>query len=365
MEEFYLVSAPFGGQSNISIVAELSEKTKSVVVSAACTPAQNSVNQKALQDLQTNIDLLNAIAAAALQVNDQTISGAGVEGEINKYNAQNVSVQYYQCLPSGQTLINKYNNEYVPAYNRASQNNIAASNQLFSNADRVIANLQDGLSAVRRARNAFETEQMGGGGLAAIEGEIAKNSSILLDLKKFYFGKWYDQHDARAAQYRQKIATLSNEVTQSSIIDELDRLRNEYIVAPKGPRPVPPRSAFSQGKGSPNFSFAAMNTGDYSWAIISDRLLAALEGIRADIGNKSLILTSGYRNPVANDSEPDSVPDSRHQYGDAADVTPTDLNGDGAISKADQVILASSARKFFDPKNVIEKKRITVHMEFD
>jgi hypothetical protein len=127
-----------------------------------------------------------------------------------------------------------------------------------------------------------------------------------------------------------------------SAIDELDTMRDEYVTHGI---PVPRRQSFTQSKGSAHFSFAELNSGDYGWAIISDRLLAGLETMRTEVGDRILTITSGYRNPAHNATAGDTaVFNSRHQYGDAADVTPTDLNGDGVVDSDDRDRLADAAR---------------------
>jgi hypothetical protein len=84
--------------------------------------------------------------------------------------------------------------------------------------------------------------------------------------------------------------------------------------------------------------------------------------VRAQLGNKPLKIISGYRNPVANDLEELAVPDSRHQYGDAVDVCPPDLNGDNLIDTADRDLLAAAAKDFGKFNEIIKKPLSCVHM---
>jgi hypothetical protein len=362
MEESWLIILPIRASRLFDSVYELGKNDFTPLVN--CTSAQNSANQEAVNKLQNRIDMLNVISSKCQQIDASSFSGIEVETAIQYYNTNAVEIIYYRCDPSIRDVANKYN-DYLGVLNSVNPIIIAASNRIFRNADAAISALQSHIDALRLARSAFDTDPNGGGGLSSIENEIADCRSAFQTLKRYYFGHWYDQHDQKAQQYYGKFTSLEFDVNQMALIDELDRLRDEYVTAPKGPRLVPPRSSFTQSKGSAHFSFGELNTGDFSWAIVSDRLLTALEGIRSDLGNKALILTSGYRSPKANDSEPDSVQNSRHQYGDAVDLTPTDLNSDGNIDKSDQDLLVTAAKKFFAPTNVIAKPMITVHMEYD
>jgi hypothetical protein len=130
--------------------------------------------------------------------------------------------------------------------------------------------------------------------------------------------------------------------TKTIVQDEIDQARQEYIDMGKNSKPG--RSEFSnsgQSSGG-NFSFAALNYGDYSYAIIAASLYSGLEAIRAAIGNLPITPTSGYRNPRHNASA-GGAPESRHIYGDATDFHIRDVNGDSNENQADWVILANAA----------------------
>lgn len=55
---------------------------------------------------------------------------------------------------------------------------------------------------------------------------------------------------------------------------------------------------------------------------------------RSDTMQLAIDVHSGFRTPLYNRTVPRAADDSRHQYGDAADIT-LDANGDGRIDKAD------------------------------
>ncbi|MEN3335356.1 MAG: zinc D-Ala-D-Ala carboxypeptidase [Blastocatellia bacterium] len=83
---------------------------------------------------------------------------------------------------------------------------------------------------------------------------------------------------------------------------------------------TPTCADFTQTAHSAHFSFAELNSGDYTWAIIRNSLLAGLECVRTGNGNVTLIINGGYRNPAHNAAIPGSAPQSRHMFGDAADI---------------------------------------------
>ena len=69
-----------------------------------------------------------------------------------------------------------------------------------------------------------------------------------------------------------------------------------------------------------HFPFSEVNSGDYSWAIFT--IADKLENIYSGYGPISL--SGGYRNPVHNANIiPTGAPESRHIYGDAADIATT------------------------------------------
>jgi hypothetical protein len=88
---------------------------------------------------------------------------------------------------------------------------------------------------------------------------------------------------------------------------------------------------FTQTVTDPNFSFAQLNYGTYSWAILRSYFLANLDSLK---GLKPFTITSAYRNPVKESSAATSAggkyyAGSRHQYGDAVDVASNSSNWQG------------------------------------
>lgn len=132
--------------------------------------------------------------------------------------------------------------------------------------------------------------------------------------------------------------------TQTIVQDEIDQARQEYIDMGKNSRPGRPEFSNGGQSAGGHFTFAALNYGDYSYAIIAANLYNGLEAIRAAIGNLPITPTSGYRNPRHNAlPEVGGAPESRHIYGDATDFHIRDVNADNTENQADWIILANSA----------------------
>lgn len=90
-----------------------------------------------------------------------------------------------------------------------------------------------------------------------------------------------------------------------------------------------------------NFSFHEVNGGDYDVAIFS--IASELQAIRNSVG-KGLAISSGYRNPLHNAGlDPAGAENSRHIYGDAADILVRDFDGDGDIDSDDGIVLRDEA----------------------
>ncbi|MEW6104635.1 MAG: D-Ala-D-Ala carboxypeptidase family metallohydrolase, partial [bacterium] len=129
--------------------------------------------------------------------------------------------------------------------------------------------------------------------------------------------------------------------------DERDQCRQEYIDMNKARRPA--RNEFVNGGGSPNFSFNELNssinptTGNrYSWAVLRPILYTGLEATRANYGYP-MIVNSGYRNPIRQLQVNPTAPESRHIYGDAADIAVVDINNNGIIEPDEWDELADAA----------------------
>lgn len=99
--------------------------------------------------------------------------------------------------------------------------------------------------------------------------------------------------------------------------DERDTIVKEYTDL--GVDFQPTCGDFTQDAHSANFSFAELNSGDFSWAILRATLLTGIEKTRSNNGDSALTVNSGYRNPKHNATIPGSAPNSRHVHGDAVD----------------------------------------------
>jgi uncharacterized protein YcbK (DUF882 family) len=79
------------------------------------------------------------------------------------------------------------------------------------------------------------------------------------------------------------------------------------------------------------------------YVVLNPRLLDKLELVFADLGGKArpnldVDVHSGFRSPSHNAHVRRSATDSRHQYGDAADVA-IDVDGDGKITMIDELLV--------------------------
>jgi uncharacterized protein YcbK (DUF882 family) len=85
------------------------------------------------------------------------------------------------------------------------------------------------------------------------------------------------------------------------------------------------------------------------YVALNPRLLDKLELVIADVGSRGhaelrVDVHSGFRAPSHNREVRRAARDSRHQYGDAADVQ-IDANGDGKITMADQILVMRSVQR--------------------
>lgn len=80
-----------------------------------------------------------------------------------------------------------------------------------------------------------------------------------------------------------------------------------------------------------------------------DKLELVLAKLSAERGVRDLALDvhSGFRTPAHNAQVPRAARDSRHQYGDAADIA-IDVDGDGRVSVFDEVLVAKAVEEVED-----------------
>ena len=79
------------------------------------------------------------------------------------------------------------------------------------------------------------------------------------------------------------------------------------------------------------------------YVALNPRLLDKLELIFADLGGRvrpglAVDMHSGFRSPSHNSRVERAARDSRHQYGDAADLA-VDADGDGRITMTDELLV--------------------------
>ena len=88
------------------------------------------------------------------------------------------------------------------------------------------------------------------------------------------------------------------------------------------------------------------------YVVLNPRLLDKLELVFADLGGSvrpALVVDvhSGFRTPSHNARVPRAAGDSRHQYGDAADVA-IDADGDGLITMTDELLVMLAVERVED-----------------
>jgi hypothetical protein len=88
------------------------------------------------------------------------------------------------------------------------------------------------------------------------------------------------------------------------------------------------------------------------YVALNPRLLDKLELIFADLGSGvrpdlAVDVHSGFRSPSHNARVPRAASDSRHQYGDAADIA-VDADGDGRITMTDELLVMLAVERVED-----------------
>lgn len=324
-----------------------------------CSAEQDAHNRNQIQKMRTtDIPKLNRVSNWGSTRGPDSTDSTEMGRLVDDYNST-AGFTYYVCLPSYNEFAAAYNSEFVPAFNNANIQKTRGMEVVWGNANGDLGQLRAAVTEISDIRNVFETSPSGGQGVSGIR--QAHDKFVRIERKtRTYTLTLYDFGGGRVedpAKYSAEITNSSQSEAEISAITELDLVRDEYVVKS---RQVPHASEFTQSKSSTHFSFAELNSGHYSWAVITDALLSQLENVRKLVGNKPVAILSGYRNPVHNDSLPDHSPTSRHQYGDAADTNPSDYNGDGTVNSTDRDLLKQAA--YDSGFNEVIPKRISVHM---
>lgn len=152
--------------------------------------------------------------------------------------------------------------------------------------------------------------------------------------------------------------------------DAKDQLRQEYVDMRKSRAPsreelvrVPPPFGAKPGAMDFNqFNTSRRRSGEkYDDILFTIRSqLAALAG---EIGNATLTINSGYRNPFKNRLI-SAAQESRHIYGDAADIRLSDVSGDGVADFRDRELIVSAAQQHGACVEPDELTPTWVHMDW-
>jgi hypothetical protein len=151
----------------------------------------------------------------------------------------------------------------------------------------------------------------------------------------YYCGYW-----TPCEQFWTTSAFSSTQAVVSGCGDERDTIIGEYATHGVGFTPF--CEAFSTAGGSEHFSWGEWTTSGFHqpWAIAAPDIFVHLEDTRANYDRGALSITSGYRCPHKN-ALIGGAPNSRHQYGDAADLVPLEQSW----SYDEWVLLGSAAQQ--------------------
>jgi hypothetical protein len=269
--------------------------------------------------------LLRSIIAVANKMNDQTTDNRMLWELAEEHDSQIRPVNWVEECPGGLEVVENlviHRDLLV----EAKAVGIRAMNGLFASANRALDELHALGRTVHEQRRRFELD--GAGGLAALERAHDAFVAQLSQCGRFeIYGIQIDGVVFDPRSWYERVSLVAAEERELAAIDELDRLRDEYVR--KGLR-TPPRSAFTQSKRSKRYTFAQLNvTNDYGWALLTDLLLEKLDEIGAAMEEKGFAeqLNSVYRNPARSSGA------SQHQYGLAADWQVFDFDRDGVAGQ--------------------------------
>lgn len=371
-DEKYAESAEFRNRSTPELHSQFSmAKGGTITVtidvpSRVCNTGQTAENQSVIDYIRDRISRLQQIRAAALGVNGNSKSAPALEAAIVSYNSSlpGHQIEYWLCRPSGVT-IQEGEVAFFTAYRNSVDAARAAHATLFDSAENQLGKLKSAIEKIDAARREFETQTRPNPGIRPIENAIQEANDELNTLLTFDFGVWrIPQHDLRAQAFWAKAKAVRDSLTAKSQISELDRLRNEYA---ENSLYTPVPGAFVQTVPGMNlFDAASMNTGDYSWFIVSSRMLSALNSIFSAFIQENepwgFSIESGYRNPARNILV-GGVANSRHVFGDAADLNAMDYNKNGQVDSQDLARLKGHVdAQGFD---FIQPKTYTIHVQFN
>ncbi|MFM0091592.1 hypothetical protein PQR46_32330 [Paraburkholderia sediminicola] len=287
-----------------------------------CTPEQDVYNRSKIPAINHKAVLARRVGDYARTLNEQSnelLTLAKLRREHNDFNAD---TSHWVCLQSGNEVIDAYNG-WVNAFNNAVDGLQIGVSRVFDNAYREVDTLKRCKAEVLRERDVFENSRSGGQGVKGINDAHAKFLAQEAVCSAFALESYDINHKAYDADaYYDALKKVASEEAQVSAVTELDRLRDEYVYKSID---VPSPVDFTRTASSKRFTFAQLNTGSYSWAILKPVLLAALDGIADEMNaaKYKIQLNSVYRNPARSSGK------SQHQYGYAVDIQVFDFNGSG------------------------------------
>lgn len=313
----------FSADWEVSEISVLTDKSDQV----PCTPDQNSTNLASAQLHRKRAGLAREALNYALAVDANSTDIVTFFDLARRVGEQPWS--WSDCSPTFDVVNDAYR-EYAQAFNACRREGGRVIVQIYDNAARDLARLSELAEAVARERRQFN--DAGLNGIPAIEEMHSQFWTHLQKVAAFRLETvTFRDRTYSAEAFYEEVQRIQRDESQSSTIDELDRLRDEYRQFNRAR--VPKRAEFTQISPSNRFSFAQMiGETPYSWAMLTARVATAADGIAADMEAQGwrVQLNSCYRNPARCNGE------SRHQYGDALDFQVFDFNADGSTPYDEQ-----------------------------
>jgi hypothetical protein len=300
-----------------------------------CTRGEESYNSKEISYLRLMNAKLNTITGAAAAFNSGSRDNRQLVSLCIDYEQSRRWMLVLGCEPS-LSLFDRVYDLHLNIAAGCRESLIRAMTVLFASAETCRQELLRAYFAVRDQRYAFENTADGNGGLEALRRLHGSFLSQLVACHAFQLVSiGIRDRSFDASEHYEAIQGIEDVEKAPAAIDELDELRNEYVLKFLD---VPRPTEFSQSKRSRHFTFEQLNvSNDYDWAVLTDVLLKNLD-LLADSMAKAghpIQLNSAYRNPLR------SVKRSQHQYGLAMDMQVFDFDeSGGAIDAADWQLLA-------------------------
>jgi Peptidase M15 len=231
-------------------------------------------------------------------------------------NAWNNYIAFLKTLPAPIEFPNTPSNRQKVATIRQKEQEIkgclqSGDDRVYNNFLREVNSFETDGVDLEGARSGFETQPSQTNSLPRIQAALQKLLNQNKILQQFALVS-----SPRTDQAIQRVRALITRFQRVFFVDEIDRLRQEYITYSVR---VPARGEFRNTLTGSSYTFAELNYGEYSYAILTGRMLAGLEKIKKALGARATI-TSCYRNPHKQVTQIGGSASSQHCYGTAVDL---------------------------------------------